>query len=296
VSALGRLRSATVRAAATGVDLVAPPPEGVVVLAYHQVGAPVPGAVNLSPGAFDDQMAWLADGGGRGRPSSLDDAIAALGPSALGPDVDRSDDRGSGDGGAADGGSSPRVVVTFDDGTADFVEHAVPALVRHGVPVTLYLATEHVETGRSFWDDGTVLSWGALRDVLGTGLVTIGSHTHRHALLDRADATVDDELDRSIELIGDRLGVAAEHFAYPKALAPTPLADAAVRRRFRSAALAGGRVNRPGARTDVHHLSRTPVVAADGEAAFRRKADGGLRLEGALRERWDRRRYAGSTT
>ena len=59
---------------------------------------------------------------------------------------------------------------------------------------------------------------------------TIGSHTHTHALLDRADGpTAADELDRSIELLGERLGVACDHFAYPKALLGSREAEAEVR-------------------------------------------------------------------
>ncbi len=46
--------------------------------------------------------------------------------------------------GTAPDGPDP-VVVTFDDGTADFAEHAAPILERHGIPATLYLATDFVE-------------------------------------------------------------------------------------------------------------------------------------------------------
>jgi len=126
--------------------------------------------------------------------------------------------------------------------------------------------------------------------------VTIGSHTHSHLLLDRADGpTTADELDRSVGLIGDRLGVAVDHFAYPKALAGSPAADAEVRRRFRTAAIAGTRLNR-WTSTDLHALTRTPIQVTDGMRWFARKADGGLRLEDDLRRRANRRRYAEATT
>lgn len=266
-----------VRVAARALDRVAPPASGVVVLSYHQVGAARPGPVNTPVAAFDEQVAMLAGQRVAGRPVSLDQAVDALGASPTPVDL---------------------LAVTFDDGTADFVEHALPVLVRHQVPVTLYVATAFVEEQRSFWDDGTVLSWAALRDALTTGLVTVGTHTHRHTLLDRADpAVVADELDRSIGLVHDRLGVGAMHFAYPKAVAPpagSP-AEAAVRARVRSAAVAGGRVNRWG-RTDPWRLHRSPVVAADDLDAVGRKARGGLRLEGAARDALDRVRYAGATT
>jgi hypothetical protein len=129
-----------------------------------------------------------------------------------------------------------------------------------------------------------------------SGLATIGSHTHTHALLDRTDAAAArHELERSVELIGTRLGVACDHFAYPKALLGSPEAETEVRRMFRSAAVAGSRANPYGA-TDEHRLHRTPVQVSDGMRWFRRKAAGGLRLEDAARSILNRRRYAGATT
>jgi hypothetical protein len=108
-------------------------------------------------------------------------------------------------------------------------------------------------------------------------------------------AGVDDELDRSVGLIGDRLGRAPADFAYPKSVLGSPATEAAVRQRFRSAARAGSRVNRYGA-TDPYRLARSPIQASDGMRWFRRKVDGGLALEGQLREVLDRRRYASMTS
>ncbi len=263
------------KAAAAAVDVVRPPQPGLVVLLYHQVDGAKPSGVNLSRSCFAEQLRFLSEHGGI---ASLDAGVAA---------VRR--------GGGAVQGSRPRIAVTFDDGTADFADVAVPLLVEHGIPATLYLATRWVDEGRSFWDDGTVLSWAALRDVLATGLITIGSHTHSHVLLDRSPpAVVADELDRSIGLIEDNLGVTPHHFAYPKALRPSPDADLAVRARFRSAAIAGTRPNPYGA-TDPVLLHRSPIQVADGMVWFRKKVGGGLAFEDELREVVNRRRYAGVT-
>jgi peptidoglycan/xylan/chitin deacetylase (PgdA/CDA1 family) len=169
-------------------------------------------------------------------------------------------------------------------------------LVRHRVPATLYLATDFVERGLPFPGSGAPLSWSALADAVSTGLVTVGSHTHTHALLDRVPATeVDGELNRSVGLIGERLGVECRHFAYPKALAPTPAADRAVRARFASAALAGTRANLYG-RTDPYRLARSPVQLDDGLDFFARKVDGGMRMEDDLRRLVNRRRLADATS
>ena len=273
-SALKPVARRAIRTAAVAFDRVATPPVGSVVLAYHQVGGPRPGSVNLDPAAFADQMAMVADARDHRPVLDLDGVVAAVG---------------------GDGPTAASVAITFDDGTADFVEHALGVLVDLALPVTLYLATGHVDEGRSFWDDGTVLSWDALRDAHATGLVTIGSHTHDHVLLDRGDPDlVAIDLDRSIDRIGDEIGVRPVHFAYPKALAPSRVNRALVRDRFASAAVAGGRANLAGA-TDLWALDRTPVVAADTLDDVAAKVAGGLRLEAGIRSLADRVRYRGAT-
>lgn len=246
------------------------PPAGLVVLAYHRVGGPG-GSVDLSPARFEAQVAELS---AAGRACALGSALADLAGAAR----------------------RAAVAVTFDDGTADFVDHALPILVRHRVPALLYLATRFVDEGIDFPGGGPAVSWAGLRDALATGVVEVGSHTHSHLLLDRAPVdSVATDLDRSIGLIEDHLGVSPRHFAYPKALRGTAAAEAVVRARFASAALAGTRPNLPG-RTDHYRLARSPVQVADGMRWFRHKADGGLRLEDDLRRWVDRRRHASATT
>jgi len=254
---------------AEAADVLHRPRAGLVILLYHRVGARTSVSVDLPLDRFDDQMAALA---ASGRVIALDDAVELL---MGGHDV------------------TDRVVVTFDDGTADFTEVVVPVISRHRVPVTLYVATDFVERGRWFPDSGRPATWSGLAEAVATGLVTMGSHTHTHALLDRVDQSrVESELDRSIELIEDRLGVPADHFAYPKALAPSVIADTEVRKRFRSAALAGTRPNPAG--TDIHLLARSPLQVDDGRRWFERKVAGGMRLEDELRRLVDRRRHAGA--
>jgi peptidoglycan/xylan/chitin deacetylase (PgdA/CDA1 family) len=265
----------TLKTLAAAGDRVRPPTPGVVVLIYHRVGGGSGTEVDLPPEAFDEQMAWLA---ATGRVVSLDDALARL---AAG------DDRAVDDGAPDEG----PIVVTFDDGTADLAEVATPILVRHGVPAIVYLATRFVDEGLDFPDDGTPLSWAAVRDMAATGLVTFGSHTHGHLLLDRLPpAEAVDELDRSKDLIENHVGAPAHHFAYPKAVAASAEVEPLVRARYRSAALGGNRPN-PYRGTDVHRLSRTAVQVSDGAAFFVRKARGGMALEDSLRRGINRVRY-----
>jgi peptidoglycan/xylan/chitin deacetylase (PgdA/CDA1 family) len=268
-----RLASEAVKASAAALDLVRPRPDGVVVLIYHRVGGASGLEVDLPDALFEAQVAALAESGR---------AVA------LGAALDRLRH-------VPEEGPAP-VVVTFDDGTADFVDRALPILVRHRVPATLYAATAFIEEGRPFPDDGRPVSWGGLADACSTGLVEVGSHTHRHRLLDRLpEAEVADELDRSIELIGEHLGHPPLDFAYPKAVPGSPAAARAVRARFRSAALAGTRAN-PYGSTDPHTLARSPVQRSDGMRWFHRKAAGGMELEDRLRQVLNRQRYAAATT
>lgn len=269
-----RVLQGSVKAAAAGADLLRRPPQGVVVLIYHRVGGGSGTAVDLSPSVFDRQMAALAAiGTVVTLAAALEELAAPLPPEP-----------------------TTKIVITFDDGTDDFVDVAVPILVRHGLPATLYAATAFIEEGTPFPDDGRPASWSGLRDACATGLVDVGSHTHHHRLLDRLPAAeVADELDRSIELLTERLGRAPLDFAYPKALLGSPEAERAVRDRFRSASVAGTRPNPFGA-TDPHRLARSPIQVGDGMRWFGRKAAGGMGLEDSLRRVANRRRYASATT
>ena len=271
-----------VKRAAAAVDVVRRPPPGVVVLLYHRVGRQSELEVDPPTGLFAEQLECLA---ASGRVTTLDASLDALATS-------RSPDR-TGD--AVDD-RNDLIAITFDDGTADFVEVALPLLEQHHLPVTLYLATAFVEERRPFPGDAPAVSWAALRDAESSGLVTVGSHTHSHALLDRLPpAEIASELDRSRALIETHLGHSPTHFAYPKAVRGSSEAEAAVRARFRSAALAGTRPN-PYGRTDPYRLARSPIQLGDGMTWFRRKLEGGMGLEDSLRTLANRRRYAGATT
>ena len=259
-----------VRQVAKAVDRLRPPARGITILIYHRVGARTATSVDLPTAQFDQQMEHLS---GACRVVTLDDAAVELEGGAR-PDDDR-----------------PAVAVTFDDGTADFVEEALPILDRHRVPVTYYLTTAFIEEQRPFPDEGRPMTWEAAAEAVASGLVTIGSHTHTHALLDRVPAAVAaDELDRSVDLIRDRLGVDPRHFAYPKAVLGSPAAEDAVRSRFRTATIARTRPNRHG-HADLHRLTRSPVQRLDDTDTFVRKVGGGMGFENDVRDLVNRWRY-----
>ena len=279
-----------VKHTAAVVDRIVPPPPGVTILIYHRVGGGTDSQVDLPVDEFDRQLEHLAE---HHRVISLDEAAAELtAGTTTGWSSSPVDPAASGTPGP-DGPAAGRrpVVITFDDGTADFTDHAVPALQRHALPAALYVATQFVDDDEPFPWGAPPTSWAALRDIDDDARITIGSHTHSHWLMDRLERSqIDDDLDRSIELLRERLDIDPAHFAYPKAVPGSPTAEVAIRRRFRTAALANSRVNRVG-RTDLHRLWRTPVQRSDDHATFARKAAGGLRLEGELRSLTARARY-----
>jgi peptidoglycan/xylan/chitin deacetylase (PgdA/CDA1 family) len=224
-------------------------PGDVVVLLYHRVGRG-DREIDLPIGQFERQLEHLTS---TDRVLSLQDAVA--------------------------GGHGGGVVLTFDDGTRDFHEFVLPLLVRYRVPAVLYAATSMIE--RHANGDLDALTWGQLEEAVSSGLVTVGSHTHRHANLARAkEGEAEEEMRRSKELIEENLGVSCRHFAYPWAVA-SPLAARAARRLFETAALDAWRTNRAG-QFDRYRLGRVPILRSDGVVFFKAKTRGALDSEALL--------------
>jgi len=112
------------------------------------------------------------------------------------------------------------IAITFDDGTADFWEHARPILKEHGFVATLFVVTGQVG-GHNQWDHHlgeprrSLLSWDQLRALQAEGH-EIGSHTHTHPRLPGlSDEAVRQELAGSLETLRSELGAAPRQLAYP---------------------------------------------------------------------------------
>jgi peptidoglycan/xylan/chitin deacetylase (PgdA/CDA1 family) len=234
---------------------------GLTVLLYHRVGA---GERNIDLGAeaFDLQLAYLAR---HARVVPFGDGLRRALDPALDEDL---------------------VALSFDDGTDDFHAVVLPILVKYGLPAIHYIATAPVDERCPYpsWagtSDAQAMSWSQVNECVSTGLVSIGSHTHTHADLDRIPSEqMDDELRRSRELIEHHTGRACPDFAYPHAMTSPP-AEAAVRRHYATAAVGGWRKN-PRGRTDPYRVRRVPVTRADGPVYFRAKVRGRMAAEAAL--------------
>lgn len=154
-------------------------------LYYHRVGPFRDGAprkMTVTPDNFKAQMAALA----KTRVLTLDEAAAG--------------EKG--------------VCLTFDDGFRDCLEFAIPELRARRYPAAFFIVaglvgrtdewmrvTKHPEEKLMDWDD--------LKRLRDDGF-TIGSHSMTHTALTKAEV-VD-----SRRVLRDGLGLAIEHFAYPR--------------------------------------------------------------------------------
>lgn len=122
------------------------------------------------------------------------------------------------DGLAGRGVLPPRpVLITFDDGFADFADYALGALTERNLPSTLYVTTGSLSDRKheAVLPSARMLASTDLAGLEAAG-VEIGAHTHTHRQLDllrRREVT--DEAVRSGSILADALGHRIRSFAYP---------------------------------------------------------------------------------
>ncbi|HEV2662753.1 MAG TPA: polysaccharide deacetylase family protein [Ktedonobacteraceae bacterium] len=112
------------------------------------------------------------------------------------------------------------VVLTFDDGFADFYTAALPILQEYNFPATLYIVTAYVGA-TSLWlqHEGEaqrpMLNWEQVASISAAG-IECGGHTHTHPQLDTLSATkAREEIVQCKRILEERLGQEIESFAYP---------------------------------------------------------------------------------
>jgi peptidoglycan/xylan/chitin deacetylase (PgdA/CDA1 family) len=112
------------------------------------------------------------------------------------------------------------VVLTFDDGFADFYTNALPVLQRYGFAATLYITTALIEDRRHWLhklghNGRSGLSWSQIVEITSAG-VECGAHTHTHPQLDTIPlVAAREEIIYSKTKLEQQLGQEVVSFAYP---------------------------------------------------------------------------------
>lgn len=163
------------------------------ILMYHRVADICENSLCVTPSRFAEQMAWLDRHGLRGvGVGDLVDAMRA-------------------------GRHRGLVGITFDDGYANLVEAALPALLRHGFTATMFVVSGLLGQTNQ-WDEGPVwplMPAGQVRELAAAGM-EIGSHTVTHMRLAGADPDLlKVEVGDSRASLSDLTGTAIRGFAYP---------------------------------------------------------------------------------
>ena len=222
------------------------------ILTYHQV-TPAPHSryakYAITPRDFATQLQWIADN--RFVPVRLDHLFGAT---------------------RCDLPAKP-IVITFDDGFDDCLEHAVPALQRHGFTATFFLVAGLVgRTSRWLVEERgleyRLIDWPSARMLLKAGF-ECGAHGMNHrrlAALSAAECL--HELGEARARLEDNLGSQVRHLSYPFGSFNMAVRDMAAACGYTSACT----VERGIASTedDPLTLKRLHVTTIDGALAFAR--------------------------
>ena len=221
----------------------------VPILMYHEISARCGTASRLAvpPLAFAEQLEHLASHG-----------FTTLTASALA---------------AALTAGSPlpekAVVLTFDDGFADFHERALPLLRRYGFTATLFVTTGWIaDAGRHAAGrrPGRMLTWSQIIEAATAG-IEIGAHSHRHPQLDQLGRSLlRAELTVTKGLLEDALGTPVLGLAYPYGYSNAQVRREVAEVGYTYACAVGNVLG--GTRYDLFALPRLTVRAFTGESTF----------------------------
>jgi peptidoglycan/xylan/chitin deacetylase (PgdA/CDA1 family) len=223
--------------------------ESVPVLTYHSIDT-TGSVISVGPDVFRAQMKSLSKRGFTG--IRADQLIAAWNGTAELP--------------------ARPVVLTFDDGFANFGEVVVPSLVELGFRATVYVIADLANKTNDWRGQPAhiprlpLLSWDAIASIAAAGF-EIGGHTATHPdLRFVSGAALEHEIGASKRTIAERAGASVTTFAYPYGSISREAHDIA-RRNYGAAfgtVLGTARLNQ-----DRYQLPRIDMYYYRNPAAFR---------------------------
>lgn len=167
------------------------------------------------------------------------------------------------------------VVLTFDDGFADFHHRALPLLSRYCFTATVFVTTGWMadagkhSAGRG---PGPMLSWSQLREAASAG-IEIGAHSHQHPQLDQLGKDrLRTELTVSKSLLEDGLAMEVPGLAYPFGYSSSAVRQAVTRAGYGYAFAVANLIAESG--QDRFALPRLTVKDSTGLDAFSRAVRG----------------------
>ncbi|MDP3731154.1 MAG: polysaccharide deacetylase family protein [bacterium] len=116
------------------------------------------------------------------------------------------------------------VAITFDDGYADNLHHALPILKELNIPATVFVTAGNIVSGKSFYwdvetpeaDRGRPMTGEELKKLANCHLIEIGAHTMSHPKLKKiSQEEQEKEIQQSKEILEKVIGMPLLSFAYP---------------------------------------------------------------------------------
>lgn len=218
------------------------------ILVYHRFDPALLGPTTVRTAVFDSQLAWLEQH--HYRVLSLHAAIDVL-HSHL--EI-----------------HGPAVAITVDDGHRSVYTEMFPLILKHRIPVTLFIYPSAISNARY------ALTWQQLQRMQESGFVEVQSHTYWHPNFRKEqarlgatqyDAFIKVQLERSRQTLESRLGIKVDALAWPFGIYDSQLEEAARLAGYQAAFAYEGGPARAGC--DEFAIPRIPVSDRDTGLRFR---------------------------
>lgn len=106
------------------------------------------------------------------------------------------------------------VAITFDDGYLDNYANAYPVLKKYNIPAAIFVVINRI--GKRLGQDD-YMGWDQIKELAGSGLITIGSHSMSHPNLSEVDSQdkLEYEILESKKILEEKLKKGIGFFSYP---------------------------------------------------------------------------------